>query len=108
MEKEPQRSQWIKLKGAEEIWVLLGKGSLFGFEKWKTSQHVALLKASMFTTPFNNWSFENEGCPNLLCHNFVLEKGLVLVAVRAVDLCWCEESNRYKPLLSLPWPIMLH
>ena len=107
MAKEPQRSQWIKLKGAEEIWVLLGKGSLFCFEKWQTSQHVVLLKALMFTTRFNNWSLENEGCSSLVCHNSMLEKGLV-VAVRAVDLCWYEKSNRYKPLLSLPWPIMLH
>ena len=107
-EKGPNRSQWINSKGLVVTWELEGKESLFCFEKWHTSQQVALFWTSISTKCFNNCSFDKERCPNLECHKSEEEVWLTLVT-RVVDLDGGTKAwSKYRPLLCLPRPIMLH
>ena len=106
--KGPHRSQWINSKGLAVTWVLEGKDSLFCFAKWQTSQQDVLLVISISTNCFNNWSLVKEGWPNLECYKSEEEMWLTLVASVVELEGRIEACSKYKPLLSLPRPIMLH
>lgn len=110
VEKRPHKSHWIKSKHSSEIWDLRVKGSLFCLAKGQISQWISLLmleRGTLLSLIKAILAFDR--CPNLKFQ--MLGWTTTLFTKLAIEKEFLEidklSSSKYRPLNSLPRPIVL-